>query len=146
MRWNLLIAFGVISLSLVAAFMVACSDSPSCKPGTLLLQVALLDTAPLADTITVVDNDPGAVVTQTFPHTPNQAGAAVGVEHITVEVSWPGGYPADKLVHLLVKATGGVTVLGANTATIHLDPSCTVGSVAVRGGSALVPTDGGTTD
>lgn len=143
MRWNLLVAFAVVTLSLVATVIVACSNSPGCKPNTLLLQVALLQTAPLAETITVTETDPNTSVMQTFPHEPNAMNP--GVEHISVEVDFPNGYPADKLVHFLVRAISGATVLGANTVTVHTDPTCTVANVAVTGGSTG-PTDGGMTD
>ncbi len=145
MRWNILAALGLLVLSLVAVLVVACSDTAACKPGTLLLQLGLLDTTPLADTITVTITDPGAEVMQSSPHVPNQSAADVGVEHVDVEVDFPGGYPADKLVHVLVKAIGGVTVLGSNIAAIHLDNKCTVGNVALSG-RALPPPDLAGTD
>ena len=143
MRWNLLVAVSVVALSLVATVLVACSDSPGCKPNTMLLQVALLQTAPLAETITVTETDPNTSVMQTFPHEPNSMNP--GVEHISVEIDFPNGYPADKLVHFLVRAISGGTILGANTVTVHTDPTCTIANVAVTGGSAG-PTDGGMTD
>lgn len=142
MRWNLLVAIGVLALSIIVTAVVACSDSTSCKPGTLLLQVGLLDTSPLADTIEVVSTDPMIPLDEKFPHVPNSM--APGVEHVSVEVTFPNGYPKDTLVHLIVRAFGGVTLLGANTAAIHLDNTCTVGDVAVRGGG--LPTDMGGTD
>ena len=143
MRWNLLVAVAVVALSLVATVIVACSDSPACKPNTLLLQVALLQTAPLAETITVTETDPNTNLMQTFPHAPNANNP--GVEHISVEIAFPDGYPADKLVHFVVRAISGGTVLGANSVTVHTDPTCTVASVAVTGGSTG-PMDGGMTD
>jgi hypothetical protein len=143
MRWKLLVAGGLLASSLVATLVVACSDSTSCKPNTILVQIALLQTAPLADTIIITETDPNTSVTQTFAHTPNASNP--GVEHITEEIDFPNGYPADKVVHFLVKAVGGTTVLGANTFTVHTDPSCTVAGVAVAGGSTGAM-DGGTTD
>ena len=142
MRWNALVAVAVVAVSLLVTVVVACSDTVTCKDGTLLLEVALLNTAPYADTITVVSTDPDIVVDESFPHAPNASNP--GVEHISVEVTFPGGYPKDKVVHLVVRALGGVTVLGSNTATIHLDEKCSVGSVAVRGG--VTATDMGGTD
>jgi hypothetical protein len=140
MRWNLFAAAGLLALSLVAILIVACSDNaPSCKPGTLLLQIGLLDTTPLADTITVSITDPGAEVMQSTPHAPNADAANIGVEHIAVEVDFPGGYPADKVVHPLVRAIGGTTILGSNIATIHLDSTCSVGNIAVSGRSLPPP-------
>ena len=143
MRWNLLVALAVVALSLVATVIVACSNSPGCKPNTLLLQVALLQTAPLAETITVTETDANTNLMQSFPHAPNSSNP--GVEHISVEIDFPNGYPADKLVHFLVRAISGGTVLGANSVTVHTDPTCTVADVAVSGGSTG-PMDGGMTD
>jgi len=142
MRWRILVAVGLIAASLAAVVVAACSG-PSCKAGTLQLDIALAATAPLADTITVTGVDPGAAVSQTFPHTPNPM--APGIEHVTVNITFPGGYPADKVVHLVVKATGGVTLLGANTVTIHLDPTCSNAGVLISGG-VITPGDGGMTD
>ena len=143
MRWKLLVASGVLALSLVATMVVACSDKPACRPNTLLLRIALLQTAPLADTISVTETDPNSTLVQTFPHTPNAMNP--GIEHTVVEVEFPDGYPADKLVHFVVRAISGVTVLGANSVAVHTDKTCTVADVAVSGGS-IGPMDGGTTD
>ncbi|HEX6837875.1 MAG TPA: hypothetical protein VF334_14955 [Polyangia bacterium] len=143
MRWKLLVAGGTLALSLLATVIVACSSAPSCHPNTLLLQIALVQTAPLADTITVTETDPNTSVMQSFPHPPNSMNP--GIEHTVVEISFPNGYPADKLVHFLVRAISGATVLGANSVTVHTDPTCTVADVAVTGGSTG-PTDGGMTD
>jgi hypothetical protein len=129
MRWNLLAAFGLIALSFIAVVIVACSSSGNCKPQTLNLQILLSGTSDLADTVTVsdLDPDPALMFVQTFPHKVGDASA------LSLDISWPAGYPADKLVHLLVKATGGVATLGANSATIHLDPSCTMATVSING-------------
>ncbi len=137
MRRNVVIALAVAAVALVAGVIVACNSGPSCKPGTFALQVVLDGTANLADTITVSSQTPGAMVTQSVPHTPN------GDSVFTITVSWPNGYPADKLVTLLVRATGGVTTLGEAAVSIHLDPTCSTGSVAVT--STLIP-DGGAQD
>jgi hypothetical protein len=145
MRWNILVALGLLALSIVAVGVVACSDSTTCKPGTLQLEIGLLDTSPLADTITVSIADTGAEVMQSFPHTPNQAGADVGIEHVSLEVTFPGGYPAGKLVHVLVRAVGGTTILGSNNAAIHLDDKCSIGNVALSG-RGLPPPDLAGTD
>lgn len=145
MRWNLVVAIGLLALSIVAVGVVACSDSTTCTPGTLRLEIGLLDTSPLADTITVSIADSGAEVMQSFPHTPNQTAAEVGIEHVSLELTWPGGYPAGKLVHVLIRAVGGTTILGSSNASIHLDDKCSVGNVAVSG-RALPPPDLAGTD
>ena len=142
MRWKLLVPFTVLGLSIIVTAVVACSDSASCKPGTMLLQIALLDTSPLADSIEVMSTNPMIPFDEKFPHTPNAS--APGVEHTSVTVTFPNGYPKDTLLNLIVRAYGGVTLLGANTAQIHTGATCTVGDVAVRGGG--LPTDMGNTD
>jgi hypothetical protein len=142
MRWRILVAIALVVASLGAVVVAACSG-PTCKAGTLQLDIALASTAPLADSITVVGNDPGAAVDETFPHTPNPM--APGIEHTTVTVTFPCGYPADSVLHLVVRAIGGVTVLGVNTVTIHLDEGCSSAGVLVSGGG-VAPNDLGTTD
>jgi hypothetical protein len=143
MRWKLLLAFGGLTALLMCVVIVACSGS-SCKQGTLLLHVALLDDSPLADHITVVGNDPGAAIAQTIAHVPNQAAADQRVEHVALEVVWPGGYPVYAEVHLTVSAFSGDTLLGNNTVTVRLEPGCSETStlVSARG---FIP-DGGATD
>lgn len=143
MRWKILVAAAVVAASLATTVGIVACSGPSCKSGTLLLNIALLDTSPLADTITVTGMDKGAEVMASFPHVPNASNP--GIEHTSVEVTFPGGYPKDTLVHLIVRAIGGTTILGANTASIRLDETCTVGDVAVRGGGTP-PTDMGGTD
>jgi hypothetical protein len=142
MRWNPLAAVAVFALSILVTVVVACSDTTKCTPGTLELDIALLSTAPLADRITVTSTDMDVPLDATFPHTPNAS--TPGVEHTSVNVTFPNGYPADKVVHLLVRAYGGVTVLGANTAAIHLGKSCDTASVAVTGGINPTADMGGT--
>lgn len=115
----------------VAALVEACGSSASCAPGTLLLHIALLDQAPLADTITVSGDDPNSAVMNTFAHTPDPAGAAVSVEHFDVVVRWPSYYPAGNSVNLTVRALANGAQLGINTTTIHLEPGCTESSILV---------------
>ena len=125
-----IVAFGLLACALVAALVVACSDNaPSCKDGEFQLQVNLEGTAIDADTITITGTDPGAMVSMTVPHTP-------GLVQQIIDVNFSGGYPADKLVHLLVKATGGVTNLGEIEVDIHTDPKCSVATAVVRSQAA----------
>jgi hypothetical protein len=126
MRLNTIVAIGLFGLALVAAVTVACSDASSCKENTLSLQIELGGTASFADSIIISSTTPGAEVSQTVPHDPN------GNNLFTVDVTWPGGYPADKTVTFLVRATGGVTLLGENQAVIHLGATCANGFVAIR--------------
>jgi hypothetical protein len=124
MRWNVLVAIGLLVASAIAVVVVACS-SDDCKPNTFTIQARLVNAAVNADTITVQGTDPGMTFSQTFPHTPGDAGLVV------LDVSFPGGYPSDKLVHLLLTATGGVTTLGVDTIAVHTDPTCTVAQASI---------------
>jgi hypothetical protein len=126
MRFNTLVAFGLFAAALVAAVTVACSDSPDCKPGTFALQVELAGTAAFADRIEVSSDTPGAEVMQTFPHDPN------GPTLVNLDVAFPAGYPADKTVTLIVRASGATTLLGENVVTIHLLPKCSTAFVTIR--------------
>ena len=84
-------------------------------------------------TIVVTSTNPDITISPTtIPHTPNPM--APGVDHTTIILTFPSGYPADKVVTLIVKAYGGVTVLGANTVAIHASKTCTVGAVDLIGG------------
>lgn len=138
------VAGGLAAAALAGAVAVAVlptACSASCKPGTLLLHIALLDDSPLADTITVDGDDPNASVSNTFAHTPNSVGAAAGIEHFDVVVRWPSFYPAGNTVNLTVRALAAGAQLGINTASIHLDNGCTETSVLVS--NRGVPPDGG---
>jgi hypothetical protein len=126
MRFNTLVAFGLFAAALVAAIMVACSDSTSCKPGTLALQVELAGTANFADTIQVQSFDLSTPVDQSFPHVPD------GPKLFVVDVAFPSGYPANKTITFLVRARGASTLLGENIATIHLGETCGTGFVSIR--------------
>jgi hypothetical protein len=127
MRFNTLIAFGLFACALVAAVMVACSDStPDCKPGTLALQVELSGTANFADTINVQSFEPNASIDQDFPHVPD------GPKLFVLDVPFPKGYPANQTVSFFVHARGASTLLGENIATIHMGPTCGSGLVSIR--------------
>ncbi len=143
MRWKLLAAAAVL-LGTIAVTVAACSSKPDCTPGTIVLHVNLYQTAPLADSIVVTSTNPDIVISPTsFPHTPNAM--TPGVDTTTIVLTFPNGYPKDQVVGLVVKAYGGVTVLGANSASIHTSPSCSVGSVDLFGGD-LPTADMGDTD
>ena len=104
--------------------------------------MTLLDTAPLADSIVVTGTDSYDMIMESFPHTPSALNT--GFERTTVEVTFPNGYPSDKVVHFVVRAMGGTTLLGAGGATIHTDPTCSIGAVSISGGAT--PMDASTTD
>ncbi|HXU72862.1 MAG TPA: hypothetical protein VN947_26265 [Polyangia bacterium] len=131
MRWH------VVALVLVAAVVAgslgffACSDSPSCQPGELVLHIGLIDNSPQADTITVTGIDPGAAVTESFPHAIDPNAVALNIEHVVEHVTWPQGFPSHAVVHLVVRALLNGTVLGVNTATIQLGTKCGEGSMLV---------------
>lgn len=136
-------AAAIAGVAAIAVVPAACSGT-SCKAGTMLLHIALLDDSPLADTITVHGDDPNAAIDESFPHTPNPSGAAVSVEHFDVVVRWPSYYPAGNTVNLTIRALAGDVQLGINTASIHLDSGCTETSVLVS--NRGVPPDFGDSD
>ncbi|HEX9101054.1 MAG TPA: hypothetical protein VF997_02565 [Polyangia bacterium] len=142
-RAAVLAAAGLAGALACAAVVVACSGS-NCAPGTLLLHLALLDDGPLADTITVSGDDPGAAVSNSFPHAPNPSAAAIGVEHVDAVVTWPQGYPAHAAVNLTIRALAGGAQLGVGAATVRLDPSCSETSLLVS--NRGVPPDFGGSD
>lgn len=137
-----LFAASLAGAAAVAVVPAACS--PSCKAGTLLLHVALLDDAPLADRIVVSGDDPNAAVSESFPHTPNPDAVTIGVDRQVLTITWPTGYPAGNTVNLTIRALAGDVQLGINTASIHLDSGCSETSVLVS--NRGVPPDLGGSD
>lgn len=129
---------------LVVLGLVAGCSSTNCKPGTLLLHLALLDDSPLADTITVRGDDPGATIDVSFPHAPNADAVNVGVERIVETVTWPGAYPKNALVHLHVSALAKGSVVGVDEVDIRLEESCSETYQLVS--APTTPLDGGVTD
>jgi hypothetical protein len=122
------VALVVVALAVVGVVVVACGETgQSCQPGTLALTIQLYGTAAFADTITISSKDPELSVS--VPHNPMLPPLLV------VDVAFPGGYPANKLVVFTVRATGGITPLGENSANIHLPPGCSTGYVSVSGSS-----------
>lgn len=138
MHTRTFVAFAFVALAGIAAVMVACSDKDkvTCTPGTLQIMVELDGTANYADTITVSVDNPK--LTQTFTHTPNGDNLQI------VDVSFPGGYPADKVVTVRVSASGGTTLLGENVFSIHLLPNCSTSFVPIH--SFVLGPDGGASD
>jgi hypothetical protein len=126
MKANTIVAIGLIALSLVAAVFVACSDSSSCKDNTLELQVELDGAANFADSIVIASTDAGATVNQTVQH------VSGGANLFNVDVTFPGGWPANKTVHFNVRAYGGIQLLGENEAVVHLGATCSSAFVAIR--------------
>jgi hypothetical protein len=121
----------VVGLAVATALpivIVACSSMPAqnCKPNTLRLNVQLNLTASLADTITV-QSYTAPVFTQSFPR------LADGVygEIAQVDITFPGGYPADKLVTLVLRASAKGQTIGEDVEQIHLLPGCTEGSAVI---------------
>jgi hypothetical protein len=141
-RRQIAVGFAALAwaVSIAAAIFAACS-CPSCKPNTLALQLALVDGAPLADTFTVSDDDPGAVVSESFAHAPNLTSPG---ENFDIAVTWPNGYPAHAAVHLTVRAFAAGVLIGSNTGTVVLDATCTSSEMLL--GTENGAADGGTTD
>jgi hypothetical protein len=139
MRTRSFVAFAFVGLAAVAAVMVACSDDniPTCKQDTLQIEVELDGTANYADTIQISVDEPS--FTQTAAHTPN------GNLLQYIDLTFPGGYPVDKVVTVKVTAIGGTTVLGENVFSVHLLKQCSTAFVPIHGGGFL-PVDGGQSD
>jgi hypothetical protein len=98
----------------------------NCMPNTLRLNVQLNFTASLADTVTVQSfADP--VFTETFTRMPDGVYGAID----PVDVTFPAGYPSDKLITVLLRASAKGQILGENIQQIHLLPGCTEGSATI---------------
>lgn len=123
------VALTTVGFAALAAVIVSCSDGPTCKQGTMSLSVALLGSAFQADTITVTAVDPE--LNQSVPH---QLGDATLFD---IEVAFPGGYPANKLVGFVVRAYAKGVLIGENAATVHLSPGCSNAQVDIVGGNTL---------
>ena len=122
-----------------AASLSGCSSS--CKHGTLSLHILLTNTAPLADTITLADEQSSPPLHETVSRTPDAPN--LPYDELWVEVAWPGGYPVNDVVHLQVRALAGDTLLGENEAVVRLGAGCTNGQVYVYGDATP---DAGATD
>ncbi|MGZ3441698.1 MAG: hypothetical protein ACXVDD_19395, partial [Polyangia bacterium] len=121
-----------LALALFAAGLVlvsGCDDS--CKRGTLSLHVLLVDTAPLADTITIADDGSSPPLMESVSRTPDPPN--LFYDELWVEVAWPGGYPANDVVHLKVRAIAGDALLGDADADVRIDPGCTSAHVNLFG-------------
>lgn len=126
MHLKTLVAAALVVIAFVAAITVACSSGTSCAPGTLDVQVQFRGAAIDADTVAVTSLDPATLgIAQTVTRVPGDN----GVMHLAI--TFPNGYPANQVVTLLFRAYGSATLLGENTATIHLDPGCSTGSVTI---------------
>jgi hypothetical protein len=126
MRFKSLVAVALVVIAAVAAITVACSSGASCTPGKLDVQLQFRGTAIDSDTVTVTALDPQTLgVNQSFSRTPGDTSV------MNLEIGFPNGYPANQVVTLLFRAYGSATLLGENTATIHLDPGCSTGSVSI---------------
>jgi hypothetical protein len=131
------LAVGVAVLAAIAVVVVACSDStPKCTAGKLSLTVQLNGTAAFADTLTFTSVAPA--INMTVAHEPGVSG-----DLTNVDVEFVSGYPADSVVTVVVRATGGITLLGEGAATVHLPPGCGTGFISVN---ASVTLDGSASD
>jgi hypothetical protein len=129
------LALLVVALAAVGVVVVACGETaPNCQEGTLALTVQFYGTALSADSVEISCGD----VRCTIPM-PDLAGEHFdfGAGIAVFDISFPGGYPAEKLVVVKVTARGGTagTLLGQASANIHLLPGCTTGYLSVTGGA-----------
>jgi hypothetical protein len=126
MTTRAVVAAGLVASAALSTVVVACSDPvPDCTRDTLRIQVQLNLTASLADTITVISATPP--FTQSFKRTPD----GIFGEVVNVDVSFPNGYPTDKLLTLLLRASNQGQTLGEELAQIHLIPVCTVAGATI---------------
>jgi hypothetical protein len=115
----------LLALAVVSAVVIACSSAPQCQPGTLHLEVELDQAAATADTVTFQSFVPPTSLT--LPHTPT----TTLTDMFAVDLTWPSGYPENRVVQVLVQALKNGQLLGENVATVHLLPGCSTGSVTV---------------
>jgi hypothetical protein len=126
MRIKSIAALVLVALGVVAAVTVACSSGVSCTAGKLSLQIQFRGTAIYADQVMITSLDPANLgVSQTVTRVSGDNAV------MNVDLDFPNGYPTDKVVTLLVRAYGASTLLGENTATIHLDPTCSTGTITI---------------
>ena len=132
MRKKTYLALSLASLLLASVVVVACSGSkPNCTAGQLNLTIELDENSNLADHVVIFTNTPPASVT--IPNTPGD------INDLHATLTWPSGYPANKLVDVHIQAFGGVTELGSVVQTIHLSAMCTSAFTSVDGD--LLPPD-----
>jgi hypothetical protein len=148
MKTRTIVTTGLLAIAAgvgIGATVLACDSGSDqtgdCNRGTLRLQVQLNLTASYADTVEVLSYAPQ--FDEKFSRTPN----GLPGDLFNADVSFPGGYPADKLLTLLVRAYGQNQLIGESLAQIHTLPVCTVGGVTIAPhtlDAAPNPTDGGT--
>ncbi len=118
---------------------LACGCGPvldRCKPGTLVVAVALDSATVAADELVVaVALDGGPAQATSLTHTP---GAQVG----NVVVQFPRGYPQGSVVSVVVTARAGGAVVGLGRATATLSGACQATTLAV----AAAADDAGSAD
>ncbi len=125
MRTKTYLALSSASLLLASVVFVACGSKTKCTPGQLTMDIELDENAQLADRVVVFTNTPPASVT--LPHTPGDISDVYGA------LTWPSGFPGNKLVDVHFEAYGGVTLLGTDVESVHLGATCTSSLFTIDG-------------
>jgi hypothetical protein len=114
----------VVAVGLALA-LAGCADAPDCIPGTLRLDVQLVQAAALSDTITIKSLKPA--FTRSFPAKP----VTKAETWTTIDLTFDGGYPVNQLITLMVSSSVHGYPLADASAQIHLLPGCTNGVVTL---------------
>lgn len=123
---------------LLAAFLIAACSSPPCKPGTLFVTVGLGGAS--ADRLDVsVSIEGGPAKTSSVP---------VSSSSGTLEIDFPGGYPAGKNVSISVTGLRSGVVIGSGYADLTAPSGCgtaqiEVGAAGGTGGGSAGGSGGG---
>ena len=132
-----------LAAACLATLAAGCSDddaTTTCTPGTLRLQVELTPTADTIDSFTVESLAPPLPV-RTVAHKPGTV-----EELLDVDLVFPGGYPDNRLVTLLVTGLVQGQPIDRESVQVHTRPGCTVATASLVYDYfvASQPDDGGT--
>lgn len=111
----------------VALALLGChaQKDSDCKPNTLHLELGLHNSALYADSVTV--QVLAAKVSQSFPHNPPDP------TPLSLDIGFPGGYPADQLDTVLITAYSGTAEVGRNVLQVRFSPKCTSARIPIFG-------------
>jgi len=121
----------LLSIALAAPFATGCGPgSKACKQGTLFLTIVFGAPTVTADHLIIeVSIDGGAAKRSTRARFDTASSD-------TVEIDFPGGYPAGQRVDVTVTALVSGTSVGSNTGTVATAPEgCAALTVALTGNS-----------
>lgn len=131
-------------LALALGTLGACgSGAPApgaCSANSIRLQLQLELDSTLADTVTVEGLSP-VTFTDTFHFTPPDMELQNNFQY--VDVTFPGAYPVDKLVSLLVTASAANMPIATESVQVHTLPVCSAAFVTLISGAGVPPIDAG---